>query len=724
MDSPFRSATNKQPAKSVNALASSRNRAEAKVFTGYDHVELLLGNALRRNCDSVYKLAAPYDPTLSTTAGKLASKIAADLEYSLSMATQRRGHCNDSQDKGYNIDDLDVWAAGILEWTGFLAPTASVDSQHSEDSDISEYSNDSDLTACERTVDGFCLLRTRIQKPSAPTLIWRLTSAPRKNEEQSTTEQRLATVVKALFAGQHNRRFAWGLTTSWRAINAYVFGPDDIWSSTEMDITSAEGRLAFISLLADWSLCSVDRLGFDPTIRYVVDGSFGDPYLEIDDHEMDKSTGQMENRTYYSKRCVGAADRLFGCHARYFAASTSRKTLDTPEFLVKDMWMTSNSDSASDARERLFLDDLHATFDNSSEFSSRFFRLVTTGPVYTNQGDFFVADSTVAAFVGLPDTTQVRQHRRTVLQYAGNSISAADNPSQVVIAIADAMTALNAAYVKCKILHGNISDRAILFRETAARVKGVLAEFDYASYDDDRAGAFEMPEFQSILSLEDAGTSRTRLDDWESILYLVCWLGTFGINSTQRREYAADYAAGLQLPLPILDWSRGSAMDIAERKRQHMDNGSFRECIVTKMRRGPLRRLAEDIYRALFLHQYCHGSIEITEAEIESLGEVDMPDALRLALEAGDLYDPLVLRDAFVDEIVESLLRVLAEHKQAALKVLINSKSTAAGTTERDARTATSTSARPANKHNMDEEDYTEPAKRTRSKTSHSAHKA
>ncbi|KAJ2880078.1 hypothetical protein H4R27_004940, partial [Coemansia aciculifera] len=577
------------------------------------------------------------------------------------------------------------------------------------------------------TVDWFCLLRTRTktkranfdlaayvgstgfvhiecsmfsldssverQVAPAPHLIVADADIARENEEQSTTEQRLATVAKALFVGQHNRRFAWGLTTSWRAINSYVFGPDDIWLSTEMDITSAEGRLAFISLLVDWSLCSVDRLGFDPTIRYVVDGSVGDPYLEINVHEMDKSTGQMEKRTYYSRQCVGAADRLFGCHARHFAMSISRETLDTPEFLVKDMWTTSNSDSASDARER------------------RFFR----------RGFY------CRAFVGLPDTTHVRQNRRTVLQWAGNSISAADNSSQVVIAIADAMTALNAAYVKCKILHGNISDRAILFRETAARVKGVLAEFDYASYGDDRAGEFEMPEFpefQSILSIEDARTSRTRLDDWESILYLVCWLGTFGINSTQQREYAADYAAGLQLPLPILDWNRGSAMDIAEHKRQHMDNGSFRECIVAKMRRGPLRRLAEDIYRALFLHQYCHGSIEITEAEIESLGEVDMPDTLRLALETDDLYDPLVLRDAFVDKIVKSLLQVLAEHKQATLEVLINSKSTAAGTTERDARTATSTSARPANKHNMDEEDYTEPAKRTQSKTSHSAHKA
>ncbi|KAJ2877680.1 hypothetical protein H4R27_006116 [Coemansia aciculifera] len=272
MDSPFRLATNKQPAKNVNALAGENLSFSTIPGTRYDYAKLLLGNALRRNCASVYKLATPYDPTLSMTAGKLASKIAADLEYSLSMSAQRRGHCNDSQDQGYNIDDLDAWAAGILEWTGFPAPTASVDSQRSEDSDISEYSNDSDLTASKRAdfdleayvgstgfvhiECGMFSLDSSVERQAAPAphVIVANADIARENKEQSTTEQRLVTVAKALFAGQHSRRFAWGLTASWRAINAYVFGPDDIWSSTEMDITSAEGRLAFISLPVDWSL--------------------------------------------------------------------------------------------------------------------------------------------------------------------------------------------------------------------------------------------------------------------------------------------------------------------------------------------------------------------------------------------------------------------------------------------------------------------------------------
>ncbi|KAJ2259167.1 hypothetical protein GGI13_000123 [Coemansia sp. RSA 455] len=71
------------------------------------------------------------------------------------------------------------------------------------------------------------------------------------------------------------------------------------------------------------------------------------------------------------------------------------------------------------------------------------------------------------SFAGLPAITQLRQYRCTVLQWAGKIISAADDPNKIVVAIADAMTALNAAYVKCEIIQSNISNLAIQYQETA-----------------------------------------------------------------------------------------------------------------------------------------------------------------------------------------------------------------------------------------------------------------
>ncbi|KAJ2463536.1 hypothetical protein GGI03_003782, partial [Coemansia sp. RSA 2337] len=88
----------------MNAAATAvQSTQEASLFVGenldvvipldrlYNHSdEFCLRNLCRRNSSAVCKLATPYDPALSTMAGKLARKIAADLETRLSMAAQRR----------------------------------------------------------------------------------------------------------------------------------------------------------------------------------------------------------------------------------------------------------------------------------------------------------------------------------------------------------------------------------------------------------------------------------------------------------------------------------------------------------------------------------------------------------------------------------------------------------------------------------------------------------
>ncbi|KAJ2755360.1 hypothetical protein GGI19_001712 [Coemansia pectinata] len=183
------------------------------------------------------------------------------------------------------------------------------------------------------------------------------------------------------------------------------------------------------------------------------------------------------------------------------------------------MWTTLSSDT----HESLFFKTLRDAFGVSDKFKDRFSHFVSTGPMYIDRGCTLVLDSTATALAGLPTTTQdtakdsdndkglsssrVRQHRRTVTKWAGTSISAADNPSQVVTAIADAMVALNETFVKCKILHGNLSDRAIQLQETVDGIRGVLADFDNAFYsscspDATKADAPEMILFQSIRVLE------------------------------------------------------------------------------------------------------------------------------------------------------------------------------------------------------------------------------
>ncbi|KAJ2413826.1 hypothetical protein GGI10_002800 [Coemansia sp. RSA 2530] len=540
------------------------------------------------------------------------------------------------------------------------------------------------------------------QVAPAPHLVVGGAEVIRHKSDYGEAEQRLAKKTKALFFNQHNRRFAWGLTARSCTVRAYVFGMDDIWASTDMDIASAEGCQALISLLVDWSLCPVDCLGFDPSIRYSPSWSSVNPYLEIDIYEVDENTSHARKRTYYSQRCVGAADRLTGRRARYFAASTDPKSMGKPAFLIKDVWSTSGSGSANDTRESPVLNILYAEFDRSSEFSDSFAQLVSAGPVGIRQGDALVADTTDTAFAGLPSTSRTRQHRRTVTKLEGSLISEADNENQVVVAIADAMAALHAAHAKCKILHGNISDRAILLQKTADGIKGVLADFDYASSAGDNVA--ETPEsmlFQSILSLENSGTGRSPLDDAESLFYLACSLGTLGINRADRAEFVAGRR------LPISSWNKGVAEDIASIKRFHMSTvGSFDEEIQARMRDGPLRNLALDMYRALFRHLGTFGTRRITNAELEEIRDDDIAAALWALPVIDGRRDPLALRNLFVDEIIRNLLEIVAQHRDTALANL-NS-----GVASTAPEAATRPSAGPSLKHYRDEVPLAGPSKR------------
>ncbi|KAJ2812287.1 hypothetical protein GGI24_006694 [Coemansia furcata] len=220
------------------------------------------------------------------------------------------------------------------------------------------------------------------QKTVVPHLIVADTEIAGAQDSLDDAEQHLVAKTKSHYVDQHNRSFAWGLTVAFRWIHAYVFGPDDIWASSKIDLSEVEGRRTFISLLVDWSLSSVDRLGFDPTIRYVLNGSIGIPYLEIDVRNVDESTGQVEKHTYYSKRCIGGAERHTGRHDRSFAVSTNPESMDTPAYLIKDAWTISGGGPTDDMRENSFLNVLHAEFDESSEFGGSFPQPVSAGPVY------------------------------------------------------------------------------------------------------------------------------------------------------------------------------------------------------------------------------------------------------------------------------------------------------------------------------------------------------
>ncbi|KAJ2810026.1 hypothetical protein H4S07_002914, partial [Coemansia furcata] len=380
-----------------------------------DGLDDLIKRTLHRNCDAVLNLATHNTSDLRTEAANLSSMIAADLEARMSRAARNNKRSNNSRGKKNDDGPLDAWTTGILEWAGhrylssragsrpsnnseatgldagYVAPcyeafllfvahyvreyftkpnktghpnlenfrlilpitNKSLDAEHTDsdfDANSPDFINSTTYVDPANFANVECGMFpigsiVEMQAAPAPHLVVADAEIVRHKDDYSEAEIKLARKTKALFFNQHNRRFAWG------------------------------GRRAFISLLVDWSLCSVERLGFDPTIRYEIGHTSGDPYLAIDFVEMDETTDKIVSRTYYSQQCVGAAGRLTGRHDRYFTASASLGTLDKPTFLIKDAWTVSGSDSVGDDRESSFLNVLHAEFDKSSEIGDKFSRL-------------------------------------------------------------------------------------------------------------------------------------------------------------------------------------------------------------------------------------------------------------------------------------------------------------------------------------------------------------
>ncbi|KAJ2251583.1 hypothetical protein GGI13_003765 [Coemansia sp. RSA 455] len=684
MNSQASSATSMQPLQPANVIPGEKLDF-GTLGVHDDSLTALITDSLRPNCEAVNKIAAPRSTVLRTMAGELVNEVTADLEARLPRVDLINRK---------SAESLDAWAMDIVDWTGHCYS----DPGQLRDYDIVEcfesfllfvahhakayfgkqiaagllesegcrlilpitcmdkepecpYFYGTDCNYPNTSECGMFPLDSSVENHTtpAPLRVVAVVEVGESHQELFHEMQRLTIRTTRVYANQHNRRFAWGLTVTGSYIHAYTFGPDVLWTSNEINMASASGRHEFISLLVDWSLCSVDGLGFDPSIRYVFDDNVGGPCLEIDVHEMDESASQVKTCTYYSKRCVGAATDLIGCHPRYFAASTSLESMDRPSVLVKDVWIPSESDSADDRSSIL---DLHAALEGTGELEGKISQIVSAGSVYLFQGGTFVKDTTASAFPDLATASphisdsQFRQHRRTVTKWSGNVISAASDPHQVVVAIADAMAAHNAAYVKCKILHGNISDRAILFQETADGVAGVLADFDYAALVSDAGTAkIKLPEhvlFQSIRRLENAETPCTRLDDWESLLYVICVVGAIGFSQTERDEFAAD-KSGCRY---IKSWNSHRALEASRERCCEMSKPRFYK-LLHDIRHMPLYQLAMDILESLFHHEWFSEELSRKYA-----------------------LNDITLRDTIEDEIVAKLLSIVERHKQEALEAM------------------------------------------------------
>ncbi|KAJ2075768.1 hypothetical protein GGH13_000389, partial [Coemansia sp. S155-1] len=212
---------------------------------------------------------------------------------------------------------------------------------------------------------------------------------------------------RQLFAEQHHLRFALGFTICAGDVRLCHFGPSKAVSSDPMDVTTSNGRRAFIQLLVNMSLCDDSQLGRDPTMRYL-------PALncwEIDcpDDEDEDGPSRADSSRYYFTKVICVADRLFGRHTRCFLATANRpaKKLKVDESLeatvvIKDAFAFAKPIASEDDRDAVkTLKKIRATFERDNPGSIIYAKIVVGGRVRFKRGSRIVEDTISTMYTGV-----------------------------------------------------------------------------------------------------------------------------------------------------------------------------------------------------------------------------------------------------------------------------------------------------------------------------------
>ncbi|KAJ1879549.1 hypothetical protein LPJ66_011667, partial [Kickxella alabastrina] len=208
-----------------------------------------------------------------------------------------------------------------------------------------------------------------------------------------------------------------------------------------------------------------------------------------------------------------------------------------------------------------------------------------------------IEDTTRSILGGLFDNVRVGEkirklpfcaHKRIVTSPIGMPLDRLQSVPELIIAVTDAMRAHRAIAEHCNILHRDISAGNFLFRRMMdGTVKGMLIDFDHA-IDCENLDAMPQNEhigtlnFMSVNNLEGNSNRRTELDDWEALIYVLVWLGTFGLNGTPKHDSDTDEhrrIAGAK----INNWIDGKTLKgIASYKRDSLDSSSMFKSILNQ----------------------------------------------------------------------------------------------------------------------------------------------
>ncbi|KAJ2774362.1 hypothetical protein IWQ56_000610 [Coemansia nantahalensis] len=476
-----------------------------------------------------------------------------------------------------------------------------------------------------------------------------------------------------IYEEQLHRRFLWGLTVCGTYVRSCLLSNDNIYASRCVDVSGPEGREHFVELLVNWSMCESPRAGYDPTIWR----------NDARDKWMINVFDGGAIRTYHELWICVRTSLLFGRHTRCFIGK-ARGAEDNEKVLIKDYWPHIAEDAAGgQPNEITFLREIRDKLCDVPGLAGKYPVLETGGVVKVKGEDADMVDDTTTAAMSdleLAKPVLLRKHVRIAMRPIGVSLNMVDSPDELIIAVCDAMEAHTEIVRRCGILHRDISVNNILFRGIGdeGEVRGMIIDFDNAVRVDSnhmaaRTDAVGTPPFMSVGNMEESQVKLTALDDWESCVYLLCWLGASGVNDRDQKCYKNN-------PMRrILQWRSGGKGDIAEVKRMHMGSTPyFKNIILAEFivdgRYGGLRDLAEALHKTLFFNakvwSLCRGSFVNDEA-LERLQNGKRPQEKHYDFGVDiNITDPFARRAEIADKIVDDLLDTLTKARDEAIKRL------------------------------------------------------
>ncbi|KAJ2759813.1 hypothetical protein H4S06_002044 [Coemansia sp. BCRC 34490] len=284
---------------------------------------------------------------------------------------------------------------------------------------------------------------------------------------------------------------------------------------------------------------------------------------------------------YVTTGTIMNASALFGRHTRCYLAKRKDGRSDE-SVVIKDSWFLPHDLKKSGKQGSVVPDELHNLQLITEKFSGKdvgfsYPWAISSGSVKFKDGSKYITNDTSVIY-GYDDGDKehiYRVHCHIVITPVEHFIKSVRNEAELVFVLADAIECHNAILIECELLHRDISVNNILVSCNEGKsshhrpVRGLLIDFDHAiSVNQQVSGNGARSEtlpFMSIHNLEGARGKHTALDDWASLLYLICWLATLGINSDDRDGMDDEIVEEID------KWRYADMSTIARAKCNHMD---------------------------------------------------------------------------------------------------------------------------------------------------------